>query len=183
MEAFAAPALASRRLDLEPLCSAHAAALFSGFADAALFRFLDSEAPADVAALERRYAFITRPGAGHPDRWLNWAMRLSGGGDYAGLVEVTLHATGNANLAYFTFSRFMRRGFAREACAAVLDALRDRLGAHEVVATIDVRNVASCRLVETLGFIRADGVVPSTLRGIATLDYHYRLALRRPPVD
>jgi len=177
MEAAAAPALASRRLDLEPLCAAHAVALFPGFADPALFRFLDSDAPADVAALEHRYAFITRPGAGHPDRWLNWAMRLCEGGDYAGLIEVTLRPDGSANLAYFTFAPFARRGLAREACARVLTALRDEFACRSVEATMDVRNIASWRLVEALGFVRNVADEPSSLKGVATRDYRYRFAL------
>ena len=151
--------------------------MFAGMADAALFAYLDDVPPPAVAALEQRYARITAPRAGAPDRWLNWTMRLLSTGEHAGLVEVTLFADGTANLAYFTFARFMRQGLAREACAAVIDALRADFGAREVVATMDVRNVASWRLVAALGFVRDPGTQASSIRGEATRDYRYRLAL------
>ena len=170
--------IVTRRLVLEPLAPRHAAAMFDGMADAALFLWLDDVPPPTAAALEARYARVTAPDAGAPDRWLNWALRLRDGGDYAGHVEVTLHPDGSANLAYFTFTRFMRRGLAREACAAVLDALREDYGAHEVIATMDTRNTASLRLVESLGSVRDPGTEPSSLKGVATSDYRYRFTLR-----
>ncbi len=164
---------------LEPLAPRHAAVMFGGMSDTELFLWIDDVPPPTATALERRYARVTAPDAGAPDRWLNWALRLRDSDDYAGRVEVTLHPDGTANLAYFTFTRFMRRGLAREACAAVLDALRNDYGAREVIATMDTRNSASRRLVESLGFVRDPGTEPSSLKGIATEDYRYRLKLRR----
>ncbi len=151
--------------------------MFAGMADPALFRWIDDAPPPTVAALEARYARVSAPGAGAPDRWLNWAMRLRATGDYAGHVEVTLDPGGVASLAYFTFARFTRRGVAHEGCAAVLGALRSDFGAREAVATIDTRNVASWRLVEALGFTRDPGTQPCTLRGEPSEDYRYRLKL------
>lgn len=180
------PLLATPRLLLEPLSAEHAAAMFDGMHDTALFEWLDDVAPLTVGALKLRYGRITAAGAGAPDRWLNWAMRLRQGGEYTGHIEITLRPDGNANLAYFTFTRFMRQGYAREACDVVLDALRTRYGAREVVATMDVRNEASWRLVEALGFVRDPATEASSLRGVPTVDYRYRLDLRRfgvPPVE
>jgi len=151
--------------------------MFAGMSDPALFRWIDDAPPPNAAALERRYARVTAPGAGAPDRWLNWAMRVADGRDYAGHVEVTLHLDGVAHLAYFTFARFARQGLAREACAAVLAALRDDYSAREAIATMDVRNVPSWRLVESLGFVRDPGTEPSSIRGEKTEDYRYRLIL------
>jgi len=174
---IAARPIETARLVLEPLAADHAPSMFCGMSDPLLFRWVDDAPPPTTAALTLRYARITAPDAGAPDRWLNWVMRLRDGSDYAGLVEVTLRPDGVANLAYFTFARFMRRGLAREACAAVLEALRGPFGAREVVATMDTRNVASWRLVESLGFVRDPGTEPSSLGGVAAEDYRYRLAL------
>ena len=177
MSAAAARSIDTHRLVLEPLDARHAPAMFAGMSDPQLFLWIDDVHPPTAEALALRYARITAPGAGAPDRWLNWAMRLRDGGGYAGHVEVTLQPDGVASLAYFTFSRFMRRGLAHEACAAVLQALRDDFGAREVVATMDVRNNASWKLVESLGFIRDPGTEQSSLRGVATEDYRYRRLL------
>jgi ribosomal-protein-alanine N-acetyltransferase len=179
MTACPARPIVTPRLALEPLAPHHAAAMFAGMSDARLFAWLDDAPPATAAALESRYRRITADGAGAPDRWLNWVMRLRKGDVCAGLVEVTLRPDGVAYMAYFTFTAFMRRGLAREACAAVLGALRDDFGGREAIATMDVRNVASWRLVESLGFVRDGATEPSSLHGAATDDYRYRLALRR----
>ncbi|MEO5763997.1 MAG: GNAT family N-acetyltransferase [Casimicrobiaceae bacterium] len=177
MTAVAAESIATERLTLEPLRADHAEGMFTGMADPALFVWLDDVPPPTASALQLRYQRVTAPGAGAPDRWLNWAMRRRDGGECAGLVEVTLRPDGVANLAYFTFTKFMRRGFAREACAAVLAALRDPFGAQEVVATMDVRNVASWRLVESLGFTRDRCTESSSVKGAPSVDFRYRLYL------
>lgn len=170
--------LTTPRLRLVPLDAGDAAAMFAGMADPAMFMHVDGRPPADVGVLERRYARVTAPGAGSPDRWLNWTIRRAVDGAYAGLVEVTLRADGIAWLAYFTFTRFGRQGLAREACAAVIASLRADFNVREVVATMDVRNVASWRLVESLGFTRDAGTEASSIRGEPTQDYRYRLSLR-----
>ena len=175
--ARAAHDLTTSRLVLEPLEESHAALLYQGISDPALYRFVDAAPPPTMAALRVRYARITAPDAGAPDRWLNWAMRLRASSEYAGLVEATLAPDGVANLAYFTFSGHMRQGLAREACLAVLTVLRREFCAREVVATMDVRNAGSWRLVEALGFSRDAGTERSSIRGDATEDYRYRLAL------
>lgn len=167
-------ALTTPRLALEPLIVEHAPLLAAGFAEPALYEWIDAP-PHDLASLTSRFTRITATGAGAPDRWLNWAMRIRSTGDYAGLVEITLHPDLTAHLAYFVFAAFARRGLGREGCAAVIDALRADCGVHEIIATMDTRNVASKGLAETLGFVRDNGVAPSSLRGAATLDYRYRL--------
>ena len=169
-------ALTTPRIALEPLSVEHAALLAGGFAEPALYEWIDAPSP-DLGSLTHRFARITVPGADAPDRWLNWAMRLRGTGDYPGLVEITLHPDLTAHLAYFVFRAFTRRGLGREGCAAVIEALRADCGVVEVIATMDTRNVASKALAESLGFVREEQLLPSSLRGEATLDYRYRLRL------
>ena len=78
---------------------------------------------------------------------------------------------------YFT-SRSSCSGVSRaKPCAAVLGVLRDDFDAHEVVATMDVRNVASVKLVESLGFVRDPDTGANSPRGVATEDYRYAVLL------
>jgi RimJ/RimL family protein N-acetyltransferase len=44
----------------------------------------------------------------------------------------------------------------------------------EILATVDIRNVRSIRVLERVGFDRI-GTEPAALRGQATTDYRYRL--------
>jgi RimJ/RimL family protein N-acetyltransferase len=81
--------------------------------------------------------------------WLNWAARS--GDAYVGLIELTV-ASDCATIAYFIFTAWQRRGFAREACRAVLDSLGRRGAVRLVDATVDDRNEASLALLRSLGF-------------------------------
>ncbi|HVF65354.1 MAG TPA: hypothetical protein VNE58_15315 [Casimicrobiaceae bacterium] len=53
--------LKTARLLLEPLKAAHADALFEGFADPALYTWIDAAPPADVRDLRERFARIAQP--------------------------------------------------------------------------------------------------------------------------
>ncbi|TWI07976.1 RimJ/RimL family protein N-acetyltransferase [Lysobacter ruishenii] len=91
-----------------------------------------------------------------PSKLLCWAVadaerdRLIGG--------VTLFAIdpaqGRAEIGYALHSSQWGRGHARHALRAVLDHAFGALGLRRVEADIDPRNLASCRLVERLGFTR-----------------------------
>jgi RimJ/RimL family protein N-acetyltransferase len=53
----------------------------------------------------------------------------------------------------FTISKaFQRRGIAREAVDALVGVLEREFGTRELIATPDSRNMASIKLLESLGF-------------------------------
>ena len=79
-------------------------------------------------------------------------MRRREDGEYAGTVQATLLPEGTAFVAYVVFTRFQRRGYATEACRALIAYLEGELGVTTLVAEIDTRNLASIALVERLGF-------------------------------
>jgi RimJ/RimL family protein N-acetyltransferase len=169
--------LGTERLALEPLTPAHADAMFEGFADRDLYRWIDVLPPADVEDLRQRFARIADPYAPTGQLWLNWAIRLKDDA-YVGLVEATVRPDRVVFLAYYVFTKHMRRGIAREACRAVIDHLWRAYDAREIRADMDYRNVPSRCLVESLGFVRRKHQVPTTFRGEPSIDYRYRL--RRP---
>lgn len=170
--------LRTERLTLEPLDAAHADAMFEGFADPVLYTWIDVVPPANVDDLRERFARIAKPYAPTGELWLNWVIRIAATGQPAGLVEATMRADRVVYLAYYVFTPFMRRGYAREACAAVLEHLWRAYDAVEIRANMDYRNVPSRCLVESLGFVRRAHNKPTMLRGKPALDYRYRL--RRP---
>lgn len=156
------------RLRLEPLRAAHAALLYPGLGDPALYRYIGKPAPASVAALEE--SFRARERGGPPDgseRWLNWAALKKADAAYVGRFEATLRRDRTAEIGYIILTPYMRKGFAREGCPAVIDHLFGEHDVLTVVATVDARNEASWRLVETLGMTRV-----ATAGG----DYRYELA-------
>jgi RimJ/RimL family protein N-acetyltransferase len=94
--------------------------------------------------------------------------------DYAGTLEVTIHADSTALLAYMIFPAFQHRGFAREGCLRVLEHLCSVYKVRRVVAEIDTRNTASIALVASLGFVRI-ALHPSAdfFKGAVSDEYRY----------
>ena len=154
--------LVTPRLALEPLTPGHADAMFEGFADPALYLWVNAEPPKDVEDLRARFTRIAEPYAPRGELWLNWAVRKTEGGAYAGLVEATVRADRIVFLAYYVFTSYMRQGIAREACTAVIDHLWRAYDAREIRADSDFRNVPSRCLVEALGFARRTRTITAT---------------------
>lgn len=58
-ESVTLPVLETSRLRLEPLVPAHADETFGPLGDERLYRFIPGDPPADLAALETRYALLS----------------------------------------------------------------------------------------------------------------------------
>lgn len=184
--------LRTPQLDLTPLEPADAKSLFEVLAEPELYRHLPHGPPSDAGALEERFSRLaTRRSPDERQQWLNWVVRERGSGEAVGLVEVTVEG-GQAHLAYFVARAHWRRGIGRQACAAVLEHLREELAVTEVVAEMDARNTASFALVESLGFRRtALHRDADVIDGQPSHEFEYRLSLaganrdakRRPNSD
>ncbi len=174
------PALQSERLVLEPLLPQHAARTFALWQDQRLYTFIPIEPPTELLGLEERYRKLsTRRSPDGTEEWLNWFAREKRSGEYVAQIQITLRPDSSAYLACFTFVPHWRRGYAHEACQAVIRCLIER-GVEAFVAEIDTRNVASIRLIERLGFRRVAHVPKAALiRGADSDEYHYSLTVPR----
>jgi [ribosomal protein S5]-alanine N-acetyltransferase len=144
--------LETRRLVLEPLLPRHAPLLFVAMSDERLYRY-HAGRPRSLEALQARFTQLASRGA--PDRaevWLNWAVRLKNSG-YVGLVQATVHAD-QAIIGYDIFAEHWRHGYGKEACTALVKALYNDWAVKLLIAIVDVENVASIALLESLGFQR-----------------------------
>lgn len=169
-------ALESERLVLEPLLPHHAAGTFALWQDDRLYTFTPVKPPTELHSLEERYRILaTRGSPDGTEMWLNWFAREKASGEYVAQIQATIGQDSSARLGYFTFVPHWRRGYAYEACQAVIRSLIER-GVEEFVAEIDTRNVASIRLIEKLGFRRVAYVLNARLiRGAESDDYRYSL--------
>jgi len=59
-----------------------------------------------------------------------------------------------ARVGYTIAQPFWNRGFASEAAAALADFAFDRFRLHRLTASVDPRNLASCRVLEKAGFTK-----------------------------
>ena len=166
------------RLRIEPLCAAHAPLLFPALADPRIYAYVPETAHPSVASLARRHACLE---AGAPaesnEVWLNWALRRTDTREYVGTLQSTVTPGVRAYIGYVLAPPAWGQGFATEACNWLVTELRTRFDIGEVLATVDVRNRRSIRVLERLGFGCA-GVETAELHGESTTDYRYRLVCR-----
>ena len=149
------------RLLLEPLVAAHADALYPILCDPRQFEYLDQGAPASLEALRERYRRLEsrRSGDGF-EHWLNWAIVRRGGEVNAiGFVQATVQQDGRAWVAYEVAHALWGQGIATEATRAMVEHLIAQYAVTQCMATVDQRNERSWRLLERLGFARADAAL------------------------
>lgn len=76
------------------------------------------------------------------------------GGTYIGHITLNAEAPGRYNLGYIFDERYHGKGYAAEACRAVIQHAFEELGAEMIVSGTAVVNTPSVRLLERLGFRR-----------------------------
>ena len=170
----------TERLSLEPLLPEHARLLYQDLTDERLYRFVPTNAPESVNALETHYRKLSsRRSPEGSEVWLNFAMRLRQDGAraeaiYVGTLEATVYPDRSAYLAYTVFVPFWRRGYAKEGCARLLRYLVGDHGTRIVTAEMDTRNTASVSLAESLGFERIGTALGADhLKGSVSDEYRY----------
>ena len=167
--------IASPRLRLEPLDERHAAPLFEGLRDPAIYQWISLQPSPDLAHLRARWARVAqRPLCGVEVLDFGWAVQRIADGAWIGKMDAEVTARGVAtNVGYAFVSACWGQGFATEAVAALSEHLR-RHGVIEQHATVTVGNEASCRVLERAGFVRERVIVGNdTLRGVRVDDIEY----------
>lgn len=149
----ASPApLTAPRLELRRTRVEDAAAMFNALRNPAIYTFIPRAPPRTAEELAARFARVIEETApGRAEQWLNWTVWLRDTGAPLGMVEATVNAAHSVAVAYLFDPHVWRRGYAREATAAMIAHLSAQ-GARAFEATIDVRNEASRALAAALGF-------------------------------
>jgi RimJ/RimL family protein N-acetyltransferase len=167
--------LHTSRLVLEPLVAAHADALYPVLCDPRQFEYLDQGAPTSLEALRERYRKLESRRSGDGlEHWLNWAIVRRGGGDAdpIGFVQSTVQQDGRAWVAYEVAHALWGQGLATEATRAMVEHLIAHYAVTQCMATVDQRNERSWRLLERLGFVRADAAQTAAM-DVQTGDWLY----------
>lgn len=141
------------RLRLRPLTADDTPALLAYRGDAEVCRYLPFE-PMDEQTLAKRLASdLGRREITAEGQSLTLATELASTGGLIGDVVLFFHSTQHAGgeIGYAFNPTAAARGYATEACSAVLDLAFDDLGLHRVTARMDGRNGTSARLAKRLG--------------------------------
>lgn len=143
---------------LEPQLAEHAPELFAVLRDPRVYRYLDTEPPANEASLRTRLVRLeARRSPDGAETWLNWIVR-NPSGVLVGYVQATISPDHSADIGYVLGAAHWRRGYGRAAVATMLDELQTGYGVTRMRATIERANEASQRLLERLGFAAGDDV-------------------------
>jgi RimJ/RimL family protein N-acetyltransferase len=133
--------------DLEPFCTMEA--------DPEVRRFVGGK-PRTRAEAERKFrSMYLRP---HPERLALWATVLKSTGSYIGYCGVYPHfgthspIRGEGTLAFYLARAYWDQGLASEAGAAFVAFAFQELRLSRLVASVEVGNGASVRVLEKLGF-------------------------------
>jgi ribosomal-protein-alanine N-acetyltransferase len=158
--------IATPRLRLEPLDERHAAPLFEGLRDPAIYQWISLQPSPDLAHLRARWARVAqRPLCGVEVLDFGWAVQRIVDGAWIGKMD--------AEVGYAFVCACWGQGYATEAVAALSEHLR-RHGVIEQHATVTVGNEASCRVLERAGFVPERVIVGNdTLRGVLVDDIEY----------
>jgi RimJ/RimL family protein N-acetyltransferase len=160
-----APILQTARLTLEPLRIDHAEEMASVLDDPRLFAFTGGS-PCTLDELGDRYRRqVTGWSPDWHERWLNWIVRERATGQAVGTTQATMTSDGDgdaviAKVAWVLGSRHQRRGYAREAAAAMAAWLREQ-GARSLVAEIHPEHEASMNVARHLGLEPAGDILDS----------------------
>lgn len=168
-------------LRLEPLRKEHAVLLFALLSDAQLYALMPEQQPRSLHALEKRYTMLeTRKSSDGTEHWLNWVIFDRGTQSPLGTFQATVRDDAPSDIAYIIFSAHWRKGIAREAGAGVIDHVFNSYPTPMLAANMDIRNIASMKLVESLGFTRT-AFIPNadTFKGMTSDEYRYELTRER----
>ena len=143
------------RLTLEPIVPEHASLLFDQLDDDRLWRFMIFRLrPRSVEKLRDRFTrYAARASPDGSEAWLNYALRRDDGA-FVGTVQASVEGA-RATIGYTIFVDHWRQGYGKEACVELLRFVEEEFGVNDVTANVDVRNMASIALLQSLGFTRA----------------------------
>lgn len=139
----------SERLSFRPQRIEDAEALYEAYRDEELMRYW-SRGP--IATVEETTEYL-RPHLDNPE-WRGWALTFKGDDRAIGTLAAGERRSGVVEIGYLLARRHWGQGYAREAVGRLLDRLFIEEGRRRVFADTDPDNVASIRLLESLGFRR-----------------------------
>lgn len=147
--------LYTARLDLEPVRPSHAIEAWPQVDDDRMWRYFPELRPATREDLRSQYERWERGSRDPSQIWLNWLCRDRQKRVLVGSMQATVFPEDrSAYLAYAVYPAHQRLGYAAEASRCIIEHLRSAYRVKRILAEMDVRNEASFRTAEALGFTR-----------------------------
>jgi [ribosomal protein S5]-alanine N-acetyltransferase len=83
--------------------------------------------------------------------WLKW-IAMNTLSQPMGVVEIGLFDDGYAEIGFMTFTEFQNKGYASIYCPLAISEAKKRFGSFNLHASVNRQNVASCKVIEKMGF-------------------------------
>ena len=154
MRPFDQVILETERLRLRPFAAADDEALFAMFSDPRVMRYWSSP---PWTSIEQAREMLARDANAMPaGEYIRLGLEIRGEDRLAGMCTLFnfVAQCRRAELGYGLASARWGRGYMHEALTALLEFGFGELNLHRVEADVDPRNLASCRSLERLGFLK-----------------------------
>ncbi|RYE57979.1 MAG: N-acetyltransferase [Sphingobacteriales bacterium] len=138
----------------------------------------------DVFTLEQAKSFIEDNAAkifGVAGQWVQYAIESGSTGKLIGdcAIKLDQYDTRLAEIGITISPNEQKKGFAKETLIAILTFLFNLEGFHRVTEIVDAENVASIRLLESLGFRREGHFIENIyFKGKWGSEYQYAMLKR-----
>ena len=171
--------LRTPRLRLVPTREQYAERIFERMNDVRMWTYFPELRPKTLEDLRRMYRRWERNAPPESnEQWENWLCFRIEDDEPVGGQQATIVSVDTAYIAYSIYVDFQRHGYARESTQCVIDHLRADHGITRFVAEMNVRNEASWRLAEALGFKRIEVHIDVERgHGLIADEYVYELNL------
>jgi [ribosomal protein S5]-alanine N-acetyltransferase len=140
------------QLFLKKVTEKDAENLYPFLSDPQLYEYLEDPIPT-LAETINNFKFASSEKSPNNDRmiWLKWQVNNTFL-QRIGVVEIGLFDDGYAEIGFMTFTAFQNKGYASKYCSLALDEAKKRFGSFKLHASTNRQNVASCRVIEKMGF-------------------------------
>lgn len=144
---------------LEPIEERHAELLFNELQNDELYIYIPQRPPKSVSELSEKYLrWSHRKSKDNKEYWLNYVIFDNKINKYVGTLQVTVEASGKTYIAYEVFPKYQRHKVATRTIKYLINFIFNTFEVEQVNAHVDTRNVASYKLLESIGFVRIDRI-------------------------
>ena len=145
--------ITSERLIMRPIQPEDSDSVFSYRSNAVINQY-QGWIPKTIDDVHNFILNLTSPEINQPGTWFQFVLIKKDNVELIGDIGVHFHAsdTSQVEMGCTLNHEYHGKGYAFEAVAVLINYIFDELGKRRIVASIDLRNLPSIRLIERLGF-------------------------------
>ncbi|WP_199311520.1 GNAT family N-acetyltransferase [Anabaena subtropica] len=139
-------------LRLEKVTEQHAQIIYPYISDPQMYKYIEEPIPTLREVQHNfRFAALEKSPDNETMTWLKW-VAVTTHNQYVGMVEIGIFDDLYAEIGLMTFAPFQKQGYAPLYCSLAIAQTQKRFPLSSLHALINEYNLASCKVVEKLGF-------------------------------